>query len=319
MKRGISPLIATVLIIGFVIVLALVVVTWGGGFIKSTTKETGETALKQIDCLQDINIDISSACDNYGSVVVNVVNNGETDILKFLVKTNIGAGETLSGVSGFGGALLGAVVVDSEPVNPEKISYVELIPVVEEGVCKGLSFKEKEITGGCEKIPDDYENVRYFNLIPNSGFESGLDGWEIKDSGETGLEPVIVDDDAKGKVLKTSSVLGEIGSTVGSVGFVKLVPGKEYNVGFFAKGENIVAGASYYQTLRCVTKLYDSGQSQVYEFGKEADSGTYDWKQFSSAFTRADANYLKIHKTGILTKGKGTGYIDGVRAYCVDC
>ena len=32
-KRGISPLIATVLIIGFTVALAAVIITWGGRFI----------------------------------------------------------------------------------------------------------------------------------------------------------------------------------------------------------------------------------------------------------------------------------------------
>ena len=42
MKRGISPLIATVLIIGFTIVLAAVVIRWGGDFLTGTTEESLE-------------------------------------------------------------------------------------------------------------------------------------------------------------------------------------------------------------------------------------------------------------------------------------
>ena len=33
-KRGISPLIATVLIVGFTIALAAMIITWGGNFCK---------------------------------------------------------------------------------------------------------------------------------------------------------------------------------------------------------------------------------------------------------------------------------------------
>ena len=39
-KRGISPLIATVLLIGFTVALAAMVMTWGSGFIKKTTEQT---------------------------------------------------------------------------------------------------------------------------------------------------------------------------------------------------------------------------------------------------------------------------------------
>ena len=40
-KRGISPLIATVLIIGFTIVLAAVVIQWGG-FLVNKLKQDSE-------------------------------------------------------------------------------------------------------------------------------------------------------------------------------------------------------------------------------------------------------------------------------------
>ena len=44
-KKGISPLIATVLVIGFTIVLAALVITWGTKLFKTTVSET-ETAAK---------------------------------------------------------------------------------------------------------------------------------------------------------------------------------------------------------------------------------------------------------------------------------
>ena len=49
-KKGISPLIATVLIIGFVIVLAALVMQWGGGLFKSVQEETGKTSDLKITC-----------------------------------------------------------------------------------------------------------------------------------------------------------------------------------------------------------------------------------------------------------------------------
>lgn len=43
-KKAISPLIATVLIIGFTIVIAALVITWGTGLFKKTVSETETTA-----------------------------------------------------------------------------------------------------------------------------------------------------------------------------------------------------------------------------------------------------------------------------------
>lgn len=62
-KKGISPLIATVLLIGFTIVLAAVVMRWGGEFVRETTEETAcET-------------EIASACINLRFDIENVANN----------------------------------------------------------------------------------------------------------------------------------------------------------------------------------------------------------------------------------------------------
>jgi len=57
-KKGISPLIATVLIIGFTIVLAVLVITWISGTVTTQTENT--------DCLADAN---SKCLDLVGSAI----------------------------------------------------------------------------------------------------------------------------------------------------------------------------------------------------------------------------------------------------------
>ena len=57
-KKGISPLIATVLLIGFTVALAGVVITWGGGFIKNITSSTEERTESTLACAGDLNFDI---------------------------------------------------------------------------------------------------------------------------------------------------------------------------------------------------------------------------------------------------------------------
>ena len=49
-KRGISPLIATVLIIGFTIVLATLVLQWSGDLFKDVQSDTAETSEFKIAC-----------------------------------------------------------------------------------------------------------------------------------------------------------------------------------------------------------------------------------------------------------------------------
>ena len=65
-KKGISPLIATVLLIGFTIVLAAVVMRWGGEFVRETTEETACQA------------DIATACINTRFNLDNIENSTAT-------------------------------------------------------------------------------------------------------------------------------------------------------------------------------------------------------------------------------------------------
>lgn len=108
-KKGISPLIATVLIIGFTVALAAVILTWGTSFTKSISKGTEETAELQLTCAQDVQFDVKSAC--YDAVANNirfiVENNGNKDIKNFTARvkisdTNVLAGETPAGIARFG-------------------------------------------------------------------------------------------------------------------------------------------------------------------------------------------------------------------------
>lgn len=59
-KKAVSPLIATVLIIGFTIVLAAVVMQWGGGFVRQLTEEQSKSTETATQCI-GLQFDISSA------------------------------------------------------------------------------------------------------------------------------------------------------------------------------------------------------------------------------------------------------------------
>ena len=49
-KKGISPLIATILLIGFTIVLAVIVLQWGTTFFEDTTDKTGCDVDLNMEC-----------------------------------------------------------------------------------------------------------------------------------------------------------------------------------------------------------------------------------------------------------------------------
>lgn len=101
-KKGISPLIATVLLIGFTIVLAALVIRWGAdlfqGQIKTQTCEN-EATLK---CTSDVDFEITRA--DYDStpnipgdeeLKFSLVNNGGLDLDKVIVRIRKENGEVI--------------------------------------------------------------------------------------------------------------------------------------------------------------------------------------------------------------------------------
>lgn len=63
-KRGISQLIVVVLIIGFAIALAAVILTWSQTFTYKLTEETQGSSSEAQTCLQNVDIGIMSVCYN---------------------------------------------------------------------------------------------------------------------------------------------------------------------------------------------------------------------------------------------------------------
>ena len=93
-KRGISPLIATVLIIGFTVALAAVVMTWGTGFVRSTTDSTAESTNVALACSR-MNYKITNVgCTGTTINTVEISNDGETKIEELILRAAL-PGQTL--------------------------------------------------------------------------------------------------------------------------------------------------------------------------------------------------------------------------------
>ena len=89
-KRGISPLIATVLLIGFAVALAAVVMTWGLDFIKSTADTTEQQTENTLTCATELSFAISNVNSNTGTVTVD--NRGQVDINSLAFRVYGGSG-----------------------------------------------------------------------------------------------------------------------------------------------------------------------------------------------------------------------------------
>ena len=107
-KKGISPLIATVLLIGFTIVLAAVVIRWGGDFITDTTDTTAcESDLAQA-CATQVQFSIGNVTLSAQTYIdaITLTNDADYAIDSFTVVVNLGgdsvaSGEITSGLNTF--------------------------------------------------------------------------------------------------------------------------------------------------------------------------------------------------------------------------
>jgi hypothetical protein len=64
MKKGVSPLIAEILLIGFTVAIASIIILWSTSFTKTTTKTIGSQAETQMACTY-------GGIDFYGTITYN--------------------------------------------------------------------------------------------------------------------------------------------------------------------------------------------------------------------------------------------------------
>jgi len=85
-KKGISPLIATVLIIGFTVALAAIIITWSTGFTKKMQTQTEQTANTQVLCATDVVFSIKSVCATTEGYKVLIQNDGKEAINNWIIR-----------------------------------------------------------------------------------------------------------------------------------------------------------------------------------------------------------------------------------------
>ena len=87
MKKGIESLVATVLIIGFTIVLAALVMRWTGILFTTTTENTGSQSEIAVTCVSDIKISVQDSCIEGNKVKLLIKNEGGQNINSFIVQS----------------------------------------------------------------------------------------------------------------------------------------------------------------------------------------------------------------------------------------
>ena len=131
-KKGISPLIATVLLIGFTIVLAALVMRWGGQFFRQQTDVVGCESEGQIKCTSGVDIEITDVLAGTGVITVNVLNNGNyvIDEMQYIAIDEFGETQA-SEKNETDIAALGGSTSDLTVTGGVNITTVKVVPILD--------------------------------------------------------------------------------------------------------------------------------------------------------------------------------------------
>ncbi|MBS3159497.1 hypothetical protein J4436_01800 [Candidatus Woesearchaeota archaeon] len=131
-KKGISPLIATVLVIGFTIVLGALVFKWGGDLFKKTTEETGKSSDLKMTCTQGLSMlevkleDIKDGTTSAKALVIDNKNNIKIQGFKFRAYFPDGTSSTVTlakrQISGMGYSTIIPTELDKRSIDAYGIS-----------------------------------------------------------------------------------------------------------------------------------------------------------------------------------------------------
>ena len=138
-KRGLSPVIASVLMILLVLVLSVIIFLWARGFIGEQVEKFGKPA-EELCSSVDFSV---VAIDNGGYHILEIVNRGNVGISAFEIKMYSSGDSEISkiNVGVRAGESLTAEVSLGVMKNNKLVDKIEIFPVLN-GVVKGESSRK---------------------------------------------------------------------------------------------------------------------------------------------------------------------------------
>jgi flagellin-like protein len=182
--RGISPLIATILLIGMAVVISAVIFTWGSGFMSMLTEGTGKKSIKDINFLNNIRLNVNVEVEG-DKIKGNVINSGNIDFES--ISLNIIGKEGYDTVD-IGSVTQGNILsFDLDPDNGDydDVGFVEKVIAVPSVDYNGEIVAASSIA--VEKVPSYYPVSCLAILKDGDSYGNGV--YEIDPDGEGGEEP----------------------------------------------------------------------------------------------------------------------------------
>jgi len=130
-KKGVSPLIATILLVAFTITIAAMLMTWGRSLLEKQILGA-ESAQARIDCIENVEVDVRSACykDNKVDIVIENKRNYKIDsfLIRLVGKNSVAVRPSLAGALGPYEAKTISAVYD--PIITGEIEEAVMIPKI---------------------------------------------------------------------------------------------------------------------------------------------------------------------------------------------
>lgn len=138
-KRGLSPVIASVLMILLVLVLAIMIFLWARGFISEQVEKFGKP-IEELCSSVDFKV---VAVDNGGYHILEIVNRGNIGISAFEIEMHSGGNSEIIkfNISVSAGKSSSSEVSLNVMKNGDATEKIEIFPVLS-GVVKGKSSKK---------------------------------------------------------------------------------------------------------------------------------------------------------------------------------
>ncbi|MBI4447868.1 hypothetical protein HY643_02715 [Candidatus Woesearchaeota archaeon] len=147
MKKGISPLVATVLIVCLTVILAVIIIVWSSAFVKNVQENTDRIRDEQFACITEVSFNIKKACYNNGGLETVLENTGQKTITKMII-----IGQTGSGSQNMQLGLnptLQPMEVQTYHIPIPALNYASLTPIInlksKEVICSGAKATKGEI------------------------------------------------------------------------------------------------------------------------------------------------------------------------------
>jgi len=161
-KRGISPLIATILIIGLTIVIAVLIFVWGGKFVRQQRDITSAEIGTTVSCVGDVSLIVKNLCYDDNNIQLLLENKAGKDITGFVFKIADNFSSYDDGLVSYKSSLFNATYVGEIPkVNDVIRIYPKIMIDDEERTCSYETYKIESPILPCNPPPSDCTTYDY--------------------------------------------------------------------------------------------------------------------------------------------------------------